>query len=142
MKSRSRRPRIFNGLVPTRVTAMGYRGAWFASISLAGFCNTSAIATDSAHDAVLARGEHIAQYQCSACHIVANDQEFAVLLQQHTPSFSEIANRPGTTAKTLQHFITTTHWDTKTIPMTMPSPGVSSDDAAAVVRYILSLHKP
>jgi len=54
------------------------------------------------HDPVAARGEHIARLVCSACHLVAKDQEFPPLLAKPAPPFSEIANRPGTNAATLQ----------------------------------------
>jgi mono/diheme cytochrome c family protein len=91
---------------------------------------------------VVARGEHLARLICSACHVVAVDQEFPPLLRQPTPSFSEIANRPDTSAKSLQKFISTTHWDEKTLPMHMPNPMLTDEQLRAVTRYILSLRKP
>jgi len=90
---------------------------------------------------VLARGEHIARFECSACHVVAKDQEFPVLLTDPAPAFSVIANRPATSAKTLQNFITATHWDMRTIPMSMPNANLSKQDIAAVTRYILNLRQ-
>jgi mono/diheme cytochrome c family protein len=89
--------------------------------------------------AVIARGEHIARIVCSACHVVAKDQEYPPILDQPGPSFYQVANRPDTTAKSLRHFITTTHWDLKTLPMTMPSPMLTPEDTRAVARYIMSL---
>jgi mono/diheme cytochrome c family protein len=86
-----------------------------------------------------ARGEHIARLICSACHVVAQDQEFPPILTKPAPSFAEIANRPGVTAGSLQRFIVGTHWDTDTLPMTMPNPMLTADQAHAVSRYILSL---
>jgi mono/diheme cytochrome c family protein len=100
-----------------------------------------ASAADRVPDPALVRGEHIARYECSACHVVAKDQEFPVLLNKPAPPFSEIANRPGTSAGTLRNFITMTHWDAQTIPMTMPSTNLPKQDVAAVVRYILSLQQ-
>ena len=88
------------------------------------------------------RGEHLARVVCSACHVVASDQEFPPLLIHPAPSFSDIANRPDTTQKSLRHFIMTTHWDETTIPMTMPNPLLPPEDVTAVTRYILSLRKP
>lgn len=93
-------------------------------------------------DPMAARGEQIARQICSACHIVAADQQFPPLLRDAAPGFSAIANRPATTAKSLQRFITATHWDTKTIPMSMPNPMLMPDQVLAVSRYILSLRKP
>jgi len=93
-------------------------------------------------DPVLARGEQIARQVCSLCHVASDHQEFPPILRTPTPSFSEIANRPGTTAKSLQRFITTTHWDEKAIPMSMPDPMLMPDQAVAVSRYIMSQRKP
>jgi mono/diheme cytochrome c family protein len=104
-------------------------------------CQTPAGAADALPDAALARGEHIARLECSACHLVARDQEFPVLLNRPAPPFSEIANRPGASARTLQRFINSTHWDLKTLPMSMPSPNLSGQDLRAVTRYILSLQQ-
>jgi cytochrome c551/c552 len=55
------------------------------------------------------------------------------------PSFQSIADRPGTNEKSLRHFVATTHWDLKSVPITMPSQELSKADTTAVVRYILSL---
>jgi mono/diheme cytochrome c family protein len=91
--------------------------------------------------ATVARGEHLARLVCSACHVVAADQEIPPLLQPPAPSFSSIAGRPGTTAKGIRHFVMTTHWDMKTIPMTMPDMMMMPEDASAVAAYIMSLEK-
>jgi mono/diheme cytochrome c family protein len=85
------------------------------------------------------RGEQIAQGQCSACHVVADKQEYPPLLKEPAPSFQSIADRPETSEKTLRQFVATTHWDLKTVPITMPNPELSKADTAAVIRYILSL---
>src|SRR5208283_339670 len=106
----------------------GWRAGWLACAGLCAPWGSPAGAADMHPEAVLARGEHIARFECSACHVVAKDQEFPVLLNHPAPAFSEIANRPGTSARTLQNFITTTHWDMQTIPMSMPSPNLSKDD--------------
>lgn len=103
--------------------------------------STSSVAGDPAKHsrAQLRRGEEVAQEQCSACHIVAEKQQYSRLLELPTPSFKSVANRADTTEKSLHRFVTTTHWDLKTIPMTMPNPGLSNADTVAVIRYILSL---
>lgn len=87
----------------------------------------------------LRRGEEVAQLQCSACHVIAENQKYPPLLENPAPSFQSIADRPQTSEAVLRHFVTTTHWDQKTIPLTMPNPGLSKADIAAVIRYILSL---
>ena len=90
-------------------------------------------------DRPVGRGEQIAQQQCSACHVVAEKQEFPPLLKEPAPSFKSIANRPDISEKTLRQFVVTTHWDLKTVPITMPNPELSKADTGAVIRYILSL---
>jgi hypothetical protein len=57
------------------------------------------------------------------------------------PRFDQIANRPGTSEQSLQRFITTTHWDGETIPITMPRPELTKKQVLALSRYIMSLHK-
>ena len=42
-------------------------------------------------DRLVAQGEHLARTQCSACHVVASNQEIPPLRQLPTPSFEEIA---------------------------------------------------
>lgn len=86
-----------------------------------------------------ARGEHIARLVCSACHVVAVDQEYPPLLKQVTPSFAEIANRPGVSVESLRRFITATHWDVDKLPMSMPNPMLTTEQANAVSRYIFRL---
>jgi mono/diheme cytochrome c family protein len=93
----------------------------------------------SAHGSSVARGEHFARMVCSACHVVAKNQEFPPLLEPPAPSFAEIANRPGMTAKTIRHFVMSTHWDMTTIPMKMPDLMLLPEDASAVSSYIMSL---
>lgn len=89
----------------------------------------------------VARGEHLARFVCSACHNVAADQGIPPTLHPPAPSFVEIANRPGTTAKSIRHFVLHTHWDMKTVPVTMPDPMLRQEDASAVAAYIMSLRK-
>jgi mono/diheme cytochrome c family protein len=102
---------------------------------------TRAQAEGTKNDREVVRGEGIARLICATCHVVASDQQFPPMLVQRTPSFSEIANRPGINGEAIQGFITTTHWDEKTLPMKMPSLGLTRDQALAVASYILSLRK-
>jgi mono/diheme cytochrome c family protein len=89
--------------------------------------------------AMIARGEKLSRMICAECHVVADDQKAPLRLEQSTPSFREIANRPDTTRKSLRHYVATTHWDMKTVPITMPNPELTNEQIAAVTDYILSL---
>jgi len=111
---------------------------WFvASVSLyAALPQYAAAGVPSTSE--LARGENIAQHMCAACHVVTHDEQYAV---KPGPDFADIANRPGVSATSLQHFVTTTHWDPEKLPMSMPNPMLSKDDIRAVSSYILSLRK-
>jgi mono/diheme cytochrome c family protein len=112
------------------------------TIGLCSLFGAPAQAGDLFHDATLKRGEDIARLVCSTCHVVAKAQEFPPLLQPPAPSFEELANRPGTTVDSVLHFVTQTHWNQKTLPMTMPSPMMTNEQAAAVAHYLVSLRKP
>jgi hypothetical protein len=63
------------------------------------------------------------------------------MLNQPAPSFADIANRPDSSATSLRRFLTKTHWDQNTIPMSMPSMMLTNDQAAEVTSYILSLRQ-
>jgi mono/diheme cytochrome c family protein len=91
---------------------------------------------------MILRGEQLARIACSACHIVERDPESPSLLYDPAPRFEEIANRPGTSEQSLQRFITTTHWDGETMPMTMPKPELTKQQVASLSRYIMSLRNP
>jgi hypothetical protein len=95
-------------------------------------------AADSADDL---SGKQLARIACSDCHVVASDSESPPLLRDPAPRFDEIASRPGTTQKSLQKFITTTHWDGETIPITMPKPELTKQQVMTLSRYIMSLRK-
>ena len=73
--------------------------------------------------------------------VVAAGQEFEPLLVQKTPGFQEIADDPKTTAASLRRFISSTHWDEKTVPMTMPRQMLGEGQTDDVVAYIMSLRK-
>ena len=97
-----------------------------------------------AHDAaspsgLVRRGEEVAQLQCSACHVVAEKQKYPPLLDDPAPSFQSIAKRTQISEAALRHFVATTRWDRQTEANTMPNPGLTEGDIAAVSRYILSL---
>jgi mono/diheme cytochrome c family protein len=112
---------------------------WIICAVLSAMTGTLCDAAESTRQASVARGEHLARLICSACHVVASDQEFPPLLRQPAPSFSDIANRADVSEKSLRHFITRTHWDEQTLPMTMPDPMLTEEQTVAVIRYILAL---
>ena len=87
-------------------------------------------------------GRELALHVCSTCHVVAKDQQFSPLLNPPAPSFVQIANRPGTKAESLRRFVTNTHWDEKTLPLTMPNPRLTDWETADVAAYIMSLRSP
>ena len=100
-----------------------------------------ALATASAASGQVRNGREVAHEVCSTCHDVGVNQMFPPMLNVHTPSFREIANRPDTTARGLRRFVSHTHWDEKIIPMSMPNMMLSSDETDAVVSYIMSLRR-
>ena len=64
-----------------------------------------------------------------ACHIVEPNQSTAT---DNAPSFREIAARPGTTAGSLDRYLSTGH-------TLMPDFSLSSQERNALIAYILSL---
>jgi mono/diheme cytochrome c family protein len=101
-------------------------------------CSLGLYAAVSADDL---SGKQLARIACSDCHVVGSDSESPPLLHAPAPRFDEIANRPGVSEKSLRQFITTTHWDGETIPITMPRLELTKQQAAALSRYIMSLRK-
>jgi len=110
-----------------------------AAAGLCALCAPRASAGGVTTTPETARGEHIARMVCSACHVVAVDQEYPPILKQQPPSFADIAKRPGVSAAYLERFITTTHWDVDKLPMSMPNPQLTREETQAVSHYILSL---
>jgi len=108
-------------------------------IVINGLCSMAGHASDSAD---ILKGQQLARIACSDCHVVASDSESPVpMLHESAPRFDDIANRPGTTEKSLRKFIVATHWDGETIPMTMPKPDLTKQQVVALSRYIISLRK-
>ena len=104
-------------------------------------CSMGVDAAHSAHELRVLKGKQLARIACSGCHVVASDLESPPLLHDPAPRFDEIASRPGTSEKSLQQFITTTHWDGEMIPITMPSPALTKQQAVTLSQYIMSLRK-
>lgn len=110
-------------------------------VALYGMSGMGVAVADSARDPLVLRGKQLARMACSGCHVVTSDSESPSLLQDPAPRFDEIASRPGTSERSLQQFITTTHWDGETSPITMPRPELTKQQIVAFSWYIMSLRK-
>ena len=106
-----------------------------------GVLGAAASPSEKPADFQVERGRQIAVKICSACHVVAQAQEFSPLLNPPATPFDDIANRADSTRASLRHFVRTTHWDEKSLPLTMPNPSLTDSQIADVVSYILSLRK-
>jgi mono/diheme cytochrome c family protein len=73
-------------------------------------------------------GGRLAVRWCMACHVVEPGQRMAT---DNAPSFREIAVRPGTTADSLDRYLSKEH-------TLMPDFLLSAQERAALVAYILS----
>jgi mono/diheme cytochrome c family protein len=85
-----------------------------------------------------AEGHRLALKICSACHVVAADQDIAPIVRNPAPSFQAIANRPGTSAASMQHFVQTIH-RTLANGTNMPNPRLTDEQATDIASYIVSL---
>jgi len=74
-------------------------------------------------------GGSLAVRWCMACHVVEPNQGTAT---DNAPSFRDIAARPGTTAGSLDRYLSTGH-------TLMPDFSLSSQERNALIAYILSL---
>lgn len=119
----------------------GRRIGAYLFVAWCGLCSMRLDAGAPEPDPTLVRGKELARIECSQCHVVSADQEYPPSLQVSAPPFEAIANRRATNEKSLRHFISTTHWDGQTIPMTMPAPGLTKQEIAAITAYIMSLRK-
>ncbi len=104
--------------------------------------SAGAISAAAGADRAVERGHQLALHVCSACHVVEATQEYPVLLNPPAPPFKEIANRADLTRASLRHFVATTHWDEKTLPLKMPNPELLDSQITDVVAYLLSLRTP
>ena len=89
----------------------------------------------------VAAGKKLAERLCAVCHVVAPDQAHPPVRFPPAPSFLEIASRPGMDAVSLEQFLGTTHWDLKSLPMSMPEFGLTAKQRADAAAYILSLRQ-
>ena len=86
------------------------------------------------------KGHDLATLVCANCHVAAADQRFTPILNPPAPSFESIAQRPDTTAQSLEKFMTTTHRGIDN-PGGMPNPYLMDYQVKQITAYILSLRK-
>lgn len=79
-------------------------------------------------------GKRFALGKCDACHVVASDQLYRPLLSHYAPSFYDVANRPNTTAQSLQAFLAHPHSYEN-----MPYPNLTPAQVTDIINYILTL---
>ena len=112
------------------------------SIALFALCIVAGAAfaqpADKADD--VRKGHDLAAMVCASCHVAAADQRFTPVLNPPAPSFESIAQRPDTTAESLEKFMTTTHRGLDN-PGGMPNPYLMDYQVKQLVAYILSLRK-
>ncbi len=105
-----------------------------AVIMLAGGLAAAAGAQTSPQRGDPQAGRRLALRVCDACHIVAANDQMPPLVPRYAPSFFDIANRPGTTAQSLQGFLAHPH-----ALANMPYPELAAAQVADVAAYILTL---
>jgi mono/diheme cytochrome c family protein len=76
----------------------------------------------------LSVGRSLAIRWCMACHVVEPNQSMAT---DNAPSFRAIAVRPGTTAASLDRYLSKGH-------TLMPDFSISAQERGALIAYILS----
>lgn len=96
----------------------------------------AALANEQARPGNARAGREFVGYNCDACHVVAANQDIRPLINGYAPSFSEIANRPGTTREALRDFLRRQHAYSN-----MPYPDLAPGDLTNVVAYIMSLRR-
>jgi mono/diheme cytochrome c family protein len=102
---------------------------------------TDATAQDSKAPQVIKAGRAVALHVCAACHTVSAGPQMKPYRSPPAPNFSEIANRPDTSAERLLAFLRTRH---QSVPDWREMPAVKTTDEQdrAVVAYIMGLRKP
>lgn len=83
-------------------------------------------------------GRALALKVCTACHLVLPDQESAPILRPPAPPFHSIALRRGTTADSLQGFLSGPHRNVGSA-QNMPNPMLMDDQIRQVAAFVLSL---
>jgi hypothetical protein len=102
----------------------------------------TAAAQDLSNAEDIQTGRTLALKVCTPCHVVLPDQEFPPVFKgpPKPASFQAIAGNRKTTEQSLRHFLSTTH-SRISLPIRMPNPRLSEDQATKIVSFILSLRK-
>lgn len=91
-------------------------------------------------EAAIRAGHNLAISSCVACHVVSPGQTVQPVLGPAIPTFQEIANRPATSAESLQSVMKTARWHDPGMAATLlPMSRLSDKERAQVASYILSL---
>ena len=98
----------------------------------------AAAAADSVDQ--VAKGHRLALEICSACHVAAPDQGAPPILSNPPPSLQTIANRPETSAASVQNFLVSIHLSLAN-GKDMPNPLLTEEQANDIAFYVMSLRK-
>jgi mono/diheme cytochrome c family protein len=109
--------------------------ALFAAVVVATAASTACAAEDKI---AAGMGHELAQRLCTYCHLIEPGQ---VNPPGHVggPTFQSVADRPSMTANALRTHLRTTRSDS-VIPLAMPNPDLTDDEAHKITAYIMSLH--
>lgn len=80
----------------------------------------------------IANGERLTRALCVNCHQVAPDGTGTMLVD--VPGFAEVANRSGTTRKSIEAYVLSPH-------PAMPQVQLTRDELADISAYIMSLRE-
>jgi hypothetical protein len=130
-----------------RMFAAVLGGCFFAGLAASHAVQAAAQVQSFSRETDLQTGRTEATKLCSACHIIAPNDRSRLLYRGQSPSFEDIANRPGTTAESLRKFIDNMHLRAYEIPQESRRPEIIPDQdksqlGAYIFVYILSLKKP
>jgi len=105
-----------------------------AAAVVLGALAATASAQEKPHPASAQAGREFAGHNCDSCHVIAPKQDLRPLVAGYAPSFSDIANRPDTTAASLRSFLSQPHGYSR-----MPYPDLLATDRDNVIAFIMSL---
>jgi mono/diheme cytochrome c family protein len=109
------------------------------SLALAVVCGVAVTAqAQEAKSNLVAAGHDFALQVCAPCHVVANDQKSAPMLNPPAPSFSAIAQSNDLSEATLRKFLSTLHRNIGRDGK-MPNWLLADFQIDEIVAYLLSL---
>jgi hypothetical protein len=114
-------------------------------VSIVTFSASSVAASEAvggpiATESTIRAGREIAVESCTGCHIATRHQDFRPVVVPAVPSFEEIANRPGATARSLRQFFDQTHRHLNSTQNSVfyETADISDQEASEVIAYILT----